>query len=69
MSTAYHARYFAYELTRKRPAADVDRLSISLFNASVDLKSAPNRCSDVRLEVPVEQGRDFGRRGWPGKNH
>jgi hypothetical protein len=37
MNTAYHARYFAHELTRKRPAADVDRLSMSLFNASVAL--------------------------------
>ena len=26
MLTAYHARYFAHELTRRRPSADVDRL-------------------------------------------
>ena len=34
MSTAYRARRFAYELTRKQPATHIDRLSISPFNAS-----------------------------------
>lgn len=37
MTTAYHARYFAYELTRQRPSSGVDRLSASLFDANVDL--------------------------------
>ena len=36
MSTAYHAKYFANELTLRRPAG-LDRLSASLFNATVDL--------------------------------
>jgi hypothetical protein len=48
--TAYHARYSARELTRKRPAVDVDRLSMSLFNAAVDLRLAREfGLSDVRL--------------------
>lgn len=36
MTTAYHARYFAHELTRRQPEG-VDRLSMALFDACVDL--------------------------------
>jgi hypothetical protein len=34
--TAYHAKYYAYDLTR-RAATGLDRLSMSLFDAAVDL--------------------------------
>ncbi len=34
--TNYHAKYFAHDLTRKA-ATGLDRLSMSLFDASVDL--------------------------------
>lgn len=37
MSTPYHAKYFAYELTRQAAGDEADRLSRSLFDASVDL--------------------------------
>ena len=37
MFTAYHAKYFAQELTLQHAADGVDRLSQSLFDASVDL--------------------------------
>ena len=37
MTTPYHARYFAYELTRRRQPEGVDRLSMALFDACVDL--------------------------------
>ena len=36
MSTPYHARYFAHELTRQG-GDGVERLSRSLFDACVDL--------------------------------
>ncbi len=36
MSTPYHARYFAYELTRQG-GAGIERLSRSLFDACIDL--------------------------------
>ena len=36
MTTPYHAKYSAYELTRQGRAG-VERLSRSLFDASVDL--------------------------------
>lgn len=35
--TAFHAKYFAYELTRRRRGEDEGRLSQSLFDSSVDL--------------------------------
>ncbi len=37
MISAYHAKYYAHELTRRHAADGVDRLSQSLFDASVDL--------------------------------
>ncbi len=37
MSTPYHAKYFAYDLTRQAAGDDADRLSRSLFDACVDL--------------------------------
>ena len=37
MSTSYHAKYYAHELTRLAPSNGVDRLSMSLFDACVDL--------------------------------
>jgi hypothetical protein len=35
--TDYHAKYFAYDLTRRHVANSVDRLSQLLFDVSVDL--------------------------------
>lgn len=37
MFTAYHAKYFAHDLTRRRASNDDERLTQSLFDASVDL--------------------------------
>src|SRR6266852_4437814 len=53
MSTVYHARYFAYELTRKRPAADADRLSMSLFDACVDLNPHQIDAAMFALKSPL----------------
>jgi len=36
MSTPYHSKYFAYELTR-RVGIGIDRISRSPFNAIIDL--------------------------------
>ena len=35
--TAYHAKYFAHDITRQAPHGVVDQLSMSLFDAFVDL--------------------------------
>src|SRR5947207_6785390 len=56
MNTAYHARYFAHELTRRRPAADVDRLSMSLFDASVDLNPHQIEAAMFALKSPLSKG-------------
>ena len=36
--TAYHAKYYAYELTRRCPSGGEDRLAGALVDAQVDLK-------------------------------
>src|ERR1035441_1013602 len=56
MSTAFHARYFAYELTRQRPAADADRLSMSLFDAAVDLNPHQIEAALFALKSPLSKG-------------
>lgn len=35
--TPYHAKYFAHQLTRQAQPGGVDRLSMALFDACVDL--------------------------------
>ncbi len=40
MDTIYHAKYLAWELSRR--GSDVDRTSQSLFDASVDLNPHRN---------------------------
>lgn len=56
MTTPYHARYFAYELTRRRPALGVDRLSMSLFDASVDLNPHQIDAALFALQSPLSKG-------------
>src|ERR1700688_942567 len=56
MTTAFHACYFAYELTRRRPAAAADRLSMSLFDASVDLNPHQIEAAMFALKSPLSKG-------------
>ena len=37
MITDYHAKYFAYELTRRAPSDSLEKLTSSLSDAQVDL--------------------------------
>jgi hypothetical protein len=37
MSTAYHAKYFAYELTKQCAADSVEKIAASFADAQVDL--------------------------------
>jgi len=37
VTTPYHAKYYAHELTRHTTGESVEKLSRSLFDASVDL--------------------------------
>ena len=48
MTTPYHSKFFAHDLTR-RAAAGVDRLPSALFDAAVDLN--PHRLEVARIAL------------------
>lgn len=54
--TPYHAKYYAYELTRRRPPKSVERLSISIFDASVDLNPHQIDAALFALQSPLSKG-------------
>ena len=56
MSTPFHAKYFAYELMRQRPAAGLDRLTMSLFDACVDLNPHQIDAALFSLQSPLSKG-------------
>jgi superfamily II DNA/RNA helicase len=53
--TAYHAKYFAHDLTR-RSVGGIDRLSMALFDASVDLNPHQIEAALFALESPLSKG-------------
>jgi SNF2 family DNA or RNA helicase len=53
--TPYHAKYFAYDLTRQG-AAGLDRLSMSLFDAAVDLNPHQIEAAIFALQSPLSKG-------------
>ena len=54
--TAYHAKLFAWELTRRRRGGDVDRISQSLFDASVDLNPHQVDAALFAVRSPLSKG-------------
>lgn len=56
MITDYHAKYYAYELTRQRRGGDIDRISQSLFDASVDLNPHQIDAAIFALQNPLSKG-------------
>lgn len=56
MSTSYHAKYFAHELTRQGAAGGNDRLSQAIFNASVDLNPHQIEAAHFALRSPLSKG-------------
>lgn len=56
MISAYHAKYYAHELTRRHTADGVDRLSQSLFDASVDLNPHQIDAALFALRNPLQEG-------------
>jgi RecG-like helicase len=54
--SAYHAKYYAHELTRRHAADGVDRLSQSLFDASVDLNPIRSRRRCSPCATRLQQG-------------
>ena len=55
MLTPYHAKYFAHDLTR-RAATGMDRLSMSLFDAAVDLNPHQIEAALFALQSPLSKG-------------
>lgn len=53
--TPYHAKYFAHDLTR-RGSAGLDRLSMSLFDAAVDLNPHQIEAALFALQSPLSKG-------------
>ncbi|MGE0535324.1 MAG: SNF2-related protein [Pirellulales bacterium] len=53
--TAYHAKYFAHDLTR-RGSAGLDRLSMSLFDAAVDLNPHQIEAALFAMQSPLSKG-------------
>jgi hypothetical protein len=53
--TPYHAKYFAHDLTRRAPGG-MDRLSMSLFDARVDLNPHQIEAALFALKSPLSKG-------------
>ena len=56
MTTPYHAKYFAYELTRQHGRGDGNRLSMALFDACVDLNPHQIDAAAFALRNPLSKG-------------
>jgi len=56
MTTPYHAKYFAHELTRQAEPGGVDRLSMALFDACVDLNPHQIEAAMFALRSPLSKG-------------
>lgn len=56
MISAYHAKYYAHELTRRHAADGVSCLSQSLFDASVDLNPHQIEAALFALHNPLQEG-------------
>lgn len=54
--TDYHAKYYAYELTRLRRGGDVERIAQSLFDAAVDLNPHQIDAALFALQNPLSKG-------------
>jgi ERCC4-related helicase len=54
--TPYHAKYFAHELTRKRPANDIGKFTASLQDAQVDLNPHQVEAALFAFKSPLSKG-------------
>lgn len=56
MNTPYHAKYFAHELTRRQAASGIEKLSMSLFDACVDLNPHQVEAALFAFRSPLSKG-------------
>jgi len=54
--TKYHAKYFAYDLTRQLPANDIGKLTASLQDAQVDLNPHQVEAALFAFQSPLSSG-------------
>lgn len=54
--TPHHAKYFAHDLMRRAAGGGIDRLSISLFDAAVDLNPHQIEAALFALQSPLSHG-------------
>ena len=55
-TTDYHAKYYAYELTRRYASDRLEKLAQSLFNATVDLKPHQIDAALFAFRSPLSRG-------------
>lgn len=56
MLTPYHAKYFAYELTKRCPSDSLEKLSATLSNAQVDLNPHQIEAALFAFRSPLSKG-------------
>ncbi|MEI4770486.1 SNF2-related protein [Psychrobacillus sp. FJAT-51614] len=56
MNTAYHTKYFANKLINRSPSNDIEKLSMSLFNASVDINPHQVDAALFAFKSPLSKG-------------
>lgn len=56
MSTAYHAKYFAHELTKRCPSGSVEKLAGALSEAQVDLNPHQIEAALFAFSSPLSKG-------------
>src|SRR5258707_10232556 len=56
MSTACHAKYFAYELTKRCASDSMEKLAASLANAQVDLNPHQVEAALFAFRSPLSKG-------------
>ena len=56
MITDYHAKYFAYELTKRCPSDSLDKLTSTLIDAQVDLNPHQVEAALFAFRSPLSKG-------------
>jgi len=55
-STAYHAKYFAHELTKRSPSGDIERFTAALMDSQVDLNPHQVDAALFAFRSPLSNG-------------
>jgi hypothetical protein len=64
--TDYHAKYFAYALTKRRASDSAEKLASTLVDAQVDLNPHQVEAGEKRRDVQVAREVEFAARGTQG---